>query len=125
MRRSHDSGFFRPLKEKIAIILLCVLATFLSGSRASIGILCLTFVIKYGLNVKFLAVLLAGVLAWQIILPMAGISSTGLNRFTESVENMDFSSSREGERKATLIMIAESPILGNGFDVEQSEKPRR
>ena len=111
-------------KKKIAIILLCVLATFLSGSRASIGILCLTFVIKYGLNVKFLAVLLAGVLAWQIILPMAGISSTGLNRFTESVENMDFSSSREGERKATLIMIAESPILGNGFDVEQSEKAK-
>ena len=66
-------------KKKIAIILLCVLATFLSGSRASIGILCFTFVIKYGLNVKFLAVLLAGVLAWQIILPMAGISSTGLN----------------------------------------------
>ena len=87
-------------KKKIAIILLCVLATFLSGSRASIGILCLTFVIKYGLNVKFLAVLLAG------------------------VENMDFSSSREGERKATLIMIAESPILGNGFDVEQSEKAK-
>lgn len=84
----------------------------------------MTFVIKYGLNAKFLAVLLAGVLAWQIILPMAGISSTGLNRFTESVENMDFSSSREGERKATLIMIAESPILGNGFDVEQSEKAK-
>ena len=102
-------------KKKIAIILLCVLATFLSGSRASIGILCLTFVIKYGLNAKFLAVLLAGVLAWQIILPMAGISSTGLNRFTESVENMDFSSSRDGERKATLIRIAESPSLGNGF----------
>lgn len=38
--------------------------------------------------------------------------------------NMDFSSSREGERKATLIMIAESPILGNGFDVEQSEKAK-
>lgn len=37
---------------------------------------------------------------------------------------MDFSSSREGERKATLIMIAESPILGNGFDVEQSEKAK-
>lgn len=111
-------------KKKIAIILLCALTTFLSGSRASIGILCLTFIIKYGLNIKFLAVLLAGILTWQIILPMTGISSTGLNRFTESVENMDFSSSREGERKATLIMIAESPILGNGFDVEQSEKAK-
>lgn len=111
-------------KKKNAIILLCAVATLLSGSRTSIGILCLSFVIKYGLNIKFLTVLLAGMLVWQLILPMTGIFSTGLKRFTESVENMDFSSSREGEREATLIMIRESPILGNGFDVEQSEKAK-
>lgn len=111
-------------KKKIALILLCAVATLLSGSRASIGILCLSFIIKYGLNVKFLAALLAAMLAWQIILPMTGIASTGLKRFTESVERMDFSSSREGEREATLIMIRESPILGNGFDVEQNEKAK-
>ncbi len=112
-------------KKRNIVIVLCIIGTLLSGSRSSIGILCLALWMKHGLNFKILVPVILVVITTLIIFPMLGISSSGVGRFTQTVADMDLSSNREQERLATLLMIKESPIIGNGLYAEMSENAKK
>lgn len=103
------------------LMLICLLAVLYSGSRSSAGIASVALFIKYGLKKELLiAIAVCYVIAMKI-LPSFNINLIGLERFTNSIENRDFSSNRELEREAAIYMINESPIAGNGIVCPNSD----
>lgn len=111
-------------KPKVQYIIMgiCLLGVLLSGSRASMGIIVISILLKYGLNYRLIGVgcIILVIVLW--VLPAFDIQFTALTRFTEAVENKDISSGRETEREATMLMIRQSPWIGNGIYSGQSEE---
>lgn len=113
------------LKHKwISIIvgLICLYGVLASGSRSSFGIVIISFLTKFGINKKLVIPAIVAYLLLFILLPEIGFNLSGLDRMNEAVESADFSSTRENEREATLLMIEHSPIIGNGIYSGQSEE---
>lgn len=115
-----------PIKNKIwllrGMMLICLVAVMLSGSRASLGVVIIAIVMKYGLSRKLVIAAIIGFFTLTILLPMTGIQFAAVERFTQTLESRDYSSGRESERQAALLMISESPMIGNGICTPQTEQ---
>lgn len=115
-----------PVKNKAwlsrGMMLICLVAVMLSGSRASLGIVIVAILMQYGLSKELVITTVIGFLTLTIILPMTGIQFTAVERFTQTIENQNYSSGREVEREAAILMIRESPWIGNGICTPQTEQ---
>ncbi len=115
------------MRKNIKIFMLSVLliAVLLSGSRASLGAVIIAVVYKYGLSFKILLIGCLTTIIFFVILPSYNITFQGIDRFVNTVESQNFSSGREQERAATILMIQNSPWEGNGIYAGQSEEAMR
>lgn len=104
------------------MMLICLAAVMLSGSRASLGIAIIAIIMKYGLSKKLVITAIIGFFTLTVLLPIAGVQFAAIERFTQTLESQDYSSGRESERQAALLMISESPIIGNGICTPQTEQ---
>lgn len=115
-----------PIKNKSWLLwgmtLICLVAVMLSGSRASLGIAIIAIIMKYGVSKKLIIVAITGFIILTILLPMVGIQFAAVERFTHTVESKDYSSGRESERQAALLMIRQSPTIGNGICAPQTKQ---
>lgn len=118
-----------PVKNKKwlsrGMMLICLVAVMLSGSRASLGIVIVAILMQYGLSKKLVITTAIVFFVLTIILPMIGIQLTAVERFTQTIENQNYSSGREVEREAAILMIRESPWIGNGICTPQTEQAMR
>ena len=80
---------------------------------------------QYGLSKKLVITTAIVFFVLTIILPMIGIQLTAVERFTQTIENQNYSSGREVEREAAILMIRESPWIGNGICTPQTEQAMR
>lgn len=117
-----SQSVFRHKWIFIIVGLICLYGVLASGSRSSFAIVIISFLIKFGINKKLVIPAIVAYLLLFIVLPEIGFNLSGLDRMNDTVESADFSSTRENEREATLLMIEHSPIIGNGIYSGQSEE---
>ncbi|WP_417009036.1 O-antigen ligase family protein [Bacteroides congonensis] len=103
------------------LMLVCLVAVLLTGSRSSAAMAVIAIFIRYGINKKLIIALVVCYMTATLALPSLGIHLIGIERFTESVESGDLISNRESEREAAIFMINENPIEGNGIMCPNSE----
>ncbi|MCF0193820.1 MAG: O-antigen ligase family protein [Bacteroidaceae bacterium] len=122
------SGLFitNPFENKWlsrGMMAVCLLTVLMSGSRASLGVALVGLFMKYGFNVR--AVIPAAIVYFVFfVMPSMGYRFTGVERFITSVETGDYSSGRDQERQATLLMIREAPFVGNGICTPMSSSAK-
>lgn len=102
-------------KLDLLVTLICLLGVLLSGSRTAMGIAVIAVIIKFGFNKKLIFSGLAILFLAFIALPELNIQFSGIDRFTQAIISNDISSGREDEREGALIMIRNSPLVGNGI----------
>ena len=100
---------------------ICLYGLFMGGSRTATAALLIGLIFKYGLKPKTVSVIIAVSISLMIV-DYFNIKLPGISRVMESVENADFDSGRDAERKASLLMIRENPLTGNGLYAQQSEE---
>lgn len=105
------------------ILALLIYGALMGGSRSCVAALIIGLLFKYGLKPRTLGVIILMVSTLEVV-GQIGIELPGISRFLESVENADFVSNREEERLASILMIKEKPITGNGLYAQQSESAK-
>lgn len=111
-------------KFTFASFIVCTTAVLMSGSRVAVGMLFLAAIIKFGIKIRAIISLGLIFLTINMLHSVIAIDSVAIDRFSSSLQTMDFSSGREREREATILMIKESPITGNGLYAQQSERAK-
>ncbi len=107
-----------------AAIAVCVYGVLMGGSRTSMVIMIFGFLFKYGLKLKTVFVVVAMYMALMISANM-GVKFSGIERLTGTVESGDYVDDRKYERQATIMMIKENPITGNGLYAENTGEAKK
>lgn len=105
---------------------ICLFAVLMSGSRGALAIVLIALFFKFKLNLKNITVVILFIVGSVIVPPMLGYNPVGISRLVETTQQKDaFSAGRETERKASILMIKENPITGNGLYAQQSEEAKK
>lgn len=95
-------------------IAICAYGVLMGGSRTSMVILIFGFLFKYGLRLRTLFIV--GVMFLSVsLMNNMGMKFSGIDRLTSTVKSGDYVDDRRFERKATIMMIEQNPITGNGL----------
>lgn len=106
------------------ILALLIYGALMGGSRSCVAALIIGLLFKYGLKPRTFVVVFLMFAALELVGQM-GSELPGISRFIQSVENVDLSSARERERKASILMIKEKPLTGNGLYAQQSKSAKK
>lgn len=106
------------------VIAVCVYAVLMGGSRTSMVAMLFGFIFKFGLKLKTLAIVVVMLMAVPILDNM-GVKFSGIERLTDTVKSGDYVDDRRMERAATILMIEQNPISGNGLYAENSEEAKK
>jgi O-antigen ligase len=93
---------------------ICLYGVIASGSRVSMATVLIALFMKFGLNYRSIGIISLCAVAF-IALSYSNIEIASFNRLYDTVESGDFVDSRKDVRLATLMMIEENPIIGNGL----------
>lgn len=104
-------------------IAICVYGVLMGGSRTSMVILIFGFLFKYGLKFRTLFIVIAMFMSISL-LDNIGVKFPGIDRLTSTIESGDYVDDRRVERKATIMMIEENPIVGNGLYADNTGAAR-
>lgn len=109
-----------------ALASICLFAVLMSGSRGAMGILLISLLFKLEMKIKNALLVVIFVVGAIFIPPLLGYNPVGISRLVETTKEKDaFSSGRETERKASILMIKENPITGNGLYAGQSKEAKK
>lgn len=121
--------FCRKIRSKFVNYILasiCLFASLMSGSRSAIGIIMVALLFKSSLRLKNILIVSLLVIGSITVPPMLGFNLVGINRLVETTQQENiFSANRESERMASILMIKENPITGNGLYAQQSEEAKK
>lgn len=108
-----------PKKPKWALALCCLAAfgTMVSGSRSSIVVLVMMYILLCGMSIKTFVFAGIAALMLLVVLPDAGIEVAGINRMKETISG-ELGDNRGDERLAAKMMIEDRPWTGWGLKTE-------
>lgn len=119
-------GKIRSMSINYILASICLLGVLLSGSRSAMGIVIIAILFKYNVTLKNMAIVSLIVIGAIIIPPKLGYESVAISRLIETSQHENaFSAGREREREASILMIKENPIIGNGLYAQQSEEAKK
>ena len=112
--------FFWNRRQRVLYIMYAILSLYAllaSGSRNGILYLAIMMFVWTKLSVKRILYALIIVLTILLSINLLSIKLSGVERIIATVEGSE-GTSRDTERLATMMMIAEKPITGWGFEAE-------